>query len=195
MRVIFNFKIILKNLILKLFFLIKYKYRFKKASFIHPCSNIGFNVKIGKGTRINGICFISNETMIGNYCAIAHNFRVRHRNHSINYPNIQDYLQNKLGISSLTVFKGKIEVGDGSWIGDNVTFLPGAGIGKGCVVGAGSVVTKKFDDFSVIAGNPAVLIRTRFDKKGQHEFLKSKWWEWDVEKIKKNAEFFNTTLN
>ena len=95
----------------------------------------------------------------------------------------------------MTVFKGKIKVGDGSWIGDNVTFLPGSGVGKGCVVGAGSVVTKEFDDFSVIAGNPAILIRTRFDKKGQLEFLKSKWWEWDVEKIKKNAEFFNAKLN
>lgn len=195
MRAFFKLKFFLKNLILKLFFLIKYKYRFKKASFIHPYSNIGFNVKIGKGTRINGKCFISNETTIGNYCAIAHNFRVRHRNHSINYPNIQDYIQDRCGFTSLNVFKGKIKVGDGSWIGDNVTFLPGSGVGKGCVVGAGSVVTKEFDDFSVIAGNPAILIRTRFDKKGQLEFLKSKWWEWDVEKIKKNAEFFNAKLN
>jgi acetyltransferase-like isoleucine patch superfamily enzyme len=188
MKLYFKIKILIKKIFLIILFILKYKYRFKNAAFIHPFSNIGINVTIGKGTRINGKCFISNETEIGNYCAIAHNFRVRHRNHSVEYPNIQDYFQNKFKFMDLTVFKGSVKIGDASWIGDNVIFLPGSGIGKGCVVGANSVVTKKFDDFSIIVGNPAKQISKRFSEEGREKFLNSKWWEWNKTKIRSNKK-------
>ena len=52
-----------------------------------------------------------------------------------------------------------VRVGEGSWIGARVTLLPGVQIGRQCVVGAGSVVTHDVEDYSVVAGNPARLIR------------------------------------
>lgn len=55
--------------------------------------------------------------------------------------------------------KGKILVGNGSWIGAGVTILPGVSLGSGCVVAAGAVVANSFPENSLIGGIPAKLIR------------------------------------
>ncbi|MDP9387556.1 MAG: acyltransferase [Actinomycetota bacterium] len=54
-----------------------------------------------------------------------------------------------------------VKIGADCWIGMGVCILPGVHIGDGCVVGAGSVVTKDLEEFSVAVGNPAKVIRSR----------------------------------
>ena len=54
-----------------------------------------------------------------------------------------------------------IHIGDDVWIGHRVTILPGVHIGKGTVIGAGSVVTKDTPEYSVVAGNPARVVKYR----------------------------------
>jgi len=59
------------------------------------------------------------------------------------------------------MLKQPVSIGDYCWLGMGVLVLPGVNIGKACVVGAGSVVTNNVDDYSVIGGNPARLLRKR----------------------------------
>jgi acetyltransferase-like isoleucine patch superfamily enzyme len=58
------------------------------------------------------------------------------------------------------VKSGEIFIGEKSWIGFNTIILKNVKLERGCVVGAGSIVTKDFREFSVIAGNPAHLVKT-----------------------------------
>ncbi|KAE9989226.1 hypothetical protein EG327_002963 [Venturia inaequalis] len=56
-------------------------------------------------------------------------------------------------------FGKEIHIGDDCWVGGNVIFLAGVTIGRGCTIGAGSVVTKSVEPFTVVAGNPARVIK------------------------------------
>lgn len=52
-----------------------------------------------------------------------------------------------------------VTIGDDCWIGGNTTIMPGVAIGRGCTVGAGSVVTRDIPDFSVAVGSPARVVK------------------------------------
>ncbi len=183
---------------LKVLFIIRYYGLYKNDIFVHPFSILGTQTYIGKGTNINGRCYIKSaknaKVVIGKYCAIAHNLRIRTRNHNVNYPNVQDKFQNLYGFKDLTITKGDIVIGNNCWIGDNVIILPGVHIGNGAVIGAGSIVTKNIPDYAVAGGNPAKIIKMRFCESIIKELLEIKWWNWNNDKIKKNKVFFNTDL-
>ena len=61
-----------------------------------------------------------------------------------------------------------INIGDGCWLGEKVCVLPGVTIGKKCIIGAGSIVTKSIPDFSIAVGNPAKVIK-------KYNFETHKW--------------------
>ena len=54
-----------------------------------------------------------------------------------------------------------VKIGDNCWLDSKVTFLDGSKVGNGCIVAAGSVVTKSFEDNVIIAGVPAKIIKHR----------------------------------
>ena len=82
------------------------------------------------------------------------------------------------------------KIGNDVWIGRSAIVLSGVNIGNGAVIGAGSVVTKDVPDYAIVAGNPAKLIRYRFDEHTIQELQSLKWWAWPDEKIKQYAEYF-----
>jgi acetyltransferase-like isoleucine patch superfamily enzyme len=82
--------------------------------------------------------------------------------------------------------KGDVIIGNDVWIATGATILSGVKIGDGAVIGACSVVTKDVEPYSIVAGNPARLIRMRFDEETIDSLLKIKWWDWDIERIKLN---------
>ncbi len=79
-------------------------------------------------------------------------------------------------------------IGDDVWIGHQALIMPGITIGPGAIIGSGSVVTKDVAPYTIVAGNPAKLIRERFDKATVEALLEVQWWHWPIETITKNLK-------
>ncbi|EHM03095.1 bacterial transferase hexapeptide repeat protein [Acetobacteraceae bacterium AT-5844] len=77
----------------------------------------------------------------------------------------------------------KILIGNDVWIGAEVVILKGVSIGDGAVIGAGAVVTRDIPPYAVVAGNPARVLRYRFDQQTISELMELKWWELPPEQI------------
>ena len=80
-------------------------------------------------------------------------------------------------------FKGDTVIGNDVWIGQNAVILPGTHIGDGAIIGADSVVGGIVEPYTVVAGNPARLIRKRFDDELTGLLLRFRWWDRDIEEI------------
>ncbi len=72
---------------------------------------------------------------------------------------------------------GKTTIGNDVWIGAASIVLKGVTIGDGAVIGAGSIVTKDVPPYAIVAGNPARIVRYRFDPETVKRFLVVKWWD------------------
>jgi acetyltransferase-like isoleucine patch superfamily enzyme len=139
------------------------------GSFIFETEN--GEITIGERTFIGGGTFICiDEIEIGNDVMFSWGCTVVDNNaHSLNSSErTKDVLDWKRGIeeNKLGYYKdwslvkhGKITIKDKAWIGFNSIILKGVTIGEGAVVGAGSVVTKDVSDFTIVAGNPARVIK------------------------------------
>ena len=158
------------------------------------------NVRIGRHTSINGpgtrICAGKNEVRIGAFCSIASNVVIQEYNHAMDrvttYSIFSHIFDQKV---EEIVSKGAIIIEDDVWIGSNAVVLSGVKIGRGSIVGAGSIVTKSIPPYSIVAGNPAKIIKRRFSDNTIQKLENSKWWEWDIEKIKANRDFFINSIN
>jgi virginiamycin A acetyltransferase len=84
------------------------------------------------------------------------------------------------------VSKGDTVIGNDVWIGNSATIMQGIKIGHGAIIGTNALVTKDVEPYSIVGGNPAKLIRKRFDDETIDFLLLLAWWDWPVEKITKN---------
>jgi len=112
-----------------------------------PVVSIGDRCLIGRGSGIVGHLRIE----IGNDVWTGHHIYITDQNHG--------YEDVTTTISSQIQPEREVVIGDGAWIGHGSVVLPGARIGKHCVIGANSVVTGEIPDFSVAVGNPARVIK------------------------------------
>lgn len=74
-------------------------------------------------------------------------------------------------------------VGSDVWTCEHCVVLSGVTIGDGAIVGAGAVVTKDVPPYAIVAGNPARLIRYRFDEAQREALLDIRWWDWPEDKV------------
>lgn len=147
------------------------------------CSLSGPGIKIG--SRIN-------KVIIKDFTSIGANTVIQEDNH--NFKRVTTYfIANKFFKldSQKDVFsKGDIIIEEDVWIGSNVSILSGVNIGRGSIIGAGSVVTKNIPPYSIVVGNPAKIIKKRFNDDKIRYLEKIEWWKWNYEKIKKNKKLF-----
>ena len=140
--------------------------------------------------------FIGDKLIIGRYCALARKttFIMNGGNHALGafstYPFYIFASGWEKGEPSrrLTPSAKDTVVGNDVWIGCSATILPGVNIGHGCVVGAQSVVAKDVPPYSIVAGNPARLIRPRFSEDVVEKLLEIAWWDWPSEKVTRNLK-------
>jgi serine acetyltransferase len=83
--------------------------------------------------------------------------------------------------------KGDIIIENDVWIGAKATIMSGVKISNGSIVASGSVVTKDVPPYSIVAGNPAKVVKMRFNYQQIEDLLNISWWNWDEDKIKENA--------
>jgi len=137
----------------------------------------------GEGARlkIGRFCSISDEVMVflgGN-----------HRTDWVTtYPftAFEDEWPEAKGIAGHPATKGDVVIGNDVWIGWGATIMSGVTIGDGTAIGARAVVTQDVEPYSIVAGNPAQLIRKRFDDDTIRKLLDIRWWDWPLDRIKDN---------
>lgn len=110
-------------------------------------------IAIGADSTVNALAQIAGKVSIGAGVRIAGGAAIFGFNHVFSRTDVPIHKQ---GITT----EG-IVIEDGAWIGANAVITDGCRIGRHTIVGAGAVVTKNFDDFLIVAGNPARIIRKR----------------------------------
>lgn len=130
---------------------------------------------------------------IGKYCSIASNVQIilggGHRLDWVTtypFPPLSCDWPEAEGITGTPASRGDVVIGNDVWIGHGATILSGVRIGDGAVVGAMAVVTKDVREYAVVAGNPARLVKRRFDDATIAQLLELRWWDWPVERVRSN---------
>ena len=109
-------------------------------------------------------------------------------NHQMNaistfpFYTLEDWDMEPPAISDLPI-KGDTIIGNDVWIGQNATILPGVHIGDGAIIGANSVVGQNIEPYTIVVGNPATVLRKRFDDELIELLLRFKWWDKSIDDI------------
>lgn len=152
-------------------------------------------VIVGKGSygKLNVVSrnYQNVKLVIGNYCSIADGVKfLLSGNHQYDifstYPYELLLLNNsKAGIA---IAKGNIIVGDDVWIGANAIICSGVNIGQGAIIAAGAIVTRDVEPYAIVGGNPAKLIRYRFNESIRIKLVKINV-ETVFERVKQTGEY------
>lgn len=138
-----------------------------------------------------------DKLIIGKFCAIATGvkFIMNGANHETDPISTYPFAIYKEWASQITKkpqypYKGDTVVGNDVWLGYESIIMPGVTIGDGAIIATRSVVTKDVPPYTIVGGNPAKIIKKRFDEDIIHTLLQLQWWNWDIEKITKNLDVF-----
>lgn len=134
--------------------------------------------------------FYGDKLIIGRFCQIGKGLKIvmnganHQRNCVSTYPFyiFQGWNQTPPTMENLAP-KGDSIIGNDVWIGENVTIMAGVKIGDGAIIGMNSTATKDVESYSIVGGNPARIIRKRFDDELIDLMLRFRWWDREIEEI------------
>ena len=160
--------------------------------------NLHEPIKIGAFSYIVQGSYLPNS-IIGRYCSIATNVRIMSEGHPINRVttstltygnNISRIIKENFDVDIIQDFNIPVSqptvIGNDVWIGESAVLKRGVKIGSGSIIAGYSVVTKDVPPYAIVGGNPAKLIRYRFDETTCMLLLKSKWWNYSPKAFKEN---------
>ena len=172
---------------------------YENEIYVRPAVN-NPNIIVGDFTYIADSEFESHVTyhydwngdrlIIGKFCQIASGveFVMNGANHKMNsvstfpFYTLEGWDMDPPSLDDLPI-KGDTVIGNDVWIGQDAVILPGVHIGDGAIIGACSVVGSDVDPYSIVAGDPAKLLRKRFDDDLIELLLRFKWWDRSVDEI------------
>jgi acetyltransferase-like isoleucine patch superfamily enzyme len=134
---------------------------------------------------------VDPNTTLGRYCSLSRYCFILNRNHGMHFISTTPYIYNT-GVGMVSDNAGmdylSCELGDEVWMGHNSIITPSARkVGRGAVIAAGAIVTKDVEPYAVVAGNPAREIRRRFTPEQIERIEATRWWEWDLEEMKRRV--------
>jgi acetyltransferase-like isoleucine patch superfamily enzyme len=150
---------------------------------------------IGYGTTIGSNDYLVGPIKIGNYCQIGAAVGIYGRDHPLN--RVTMYFNQILFEGRLKQYAvvSDVRIGHDVWIGHGAIILKGVEIGNGAVIGAGSIVTKDIPEYAIAVGNPARVLRMRFDDDIIALLKNTQWWLNSAEKLAQFEEVFHLDLN
>lgn len=157
------------------------------------CEILG-EIWIGSYSYVNN-SLIRSHVEIGRFCSIGRNTSLGlgvHNYHNFSTHPIFD--KGKEPISFVSQNRRLIIEND-CWIGDKVMIVSGITLGTGCVVAAGSVVTKDVPPYAIVGGVPAKIIKYRFPDSVIKKLLTTQWWLYDIELLKQAPNDVEGFLN
>ncbi len=140
--------------------------------------------------------FGPERLVIGRFCAIAAGVRflMPGANHADLGPSTfpfgifgEPWAQRTMDLVMGAPSRGDTIVGNDVWLGYQALVLPGVNIGHGAVVAAASVVAADVPPYAIVGGNPARVIRRRFDDEDVDLLLRAAWWDWPIALVTEHA--------
>jgi virginiamycin A acetyltransferase len=151
----------------------------------------------GSGVTIGGFTYswstiTGSVRSIGRYCSLASQIIFGDMEHPTDCLSTSSFIYDREWmwgafaertgaerVSTLEVgaLNRPIEIGNDVWVGNGAYIKRGLRLGDGCIVGAKAVVTRDVPPYAIVAGNPARIIRFRFNEALRERLLASRWWD------------------
>jgi len=175
---------------------------------IHPSaslqdSRLGAYTEVGARTILTEVTmddysYVVNDsqityTSIGKFCSIAAMIRINPGNHPMHRATqahftyrSSAYFPGEADDAEFFAWRRKhhVQIGHDVWIGHGAIILPGRNVGTGAVIAAGAIVTKDVPAYTIVAGNPARIVRRRFDERVSERLTALAWWDWSHDKLR-----------
>lgn len=189
---------------------IYYFFYFKFRKLMNPTGNpsidryvklSGHKVKIGAysyGFEDTGVLSWNEniEISIGRFCSVASGLKIycggNHRVDWIStfpFGHIHAKYIKVSPVIGTPITNGNVTIGNDVWIGRDVTILSGITIGNGAVIASNSHIVKDVEPYSIVGGNPAKLIKYRFEPTHIEFLLKLQWWNFPIDQIEKMVPY------